>query len=83
MAGHVVHPDRGQAAHQGQGLGKGEADQEEPTRPGPRVAATRSMSSRLVAASARAWSTTGRIISMCRREASSGTMPPKRAWISF
>ena len=28
MAGHVVDPDRGQAAHQGQGLGKGETDQQ-------------------------------------------------------
>src|SRR4030043_86394 len=48
----------------------------DPIRPGPWHTATPDSSSSLTSTVFNASSTTGHIISMCRRDASSGTMPP-------
>src|SRR5882757_5748598 len=54
-----------------------------PTRPGPWVTPMASMSRRVRLAFARASRTTGTIWRRCSREASSGTTPPYRRWMSI
>ena len=55
----------------------------EPTRPGPYVAATASISSSAMPACTMASAITGFSISTWARDAISGTTPPKRAWRSI
>jgi len=57
-----------------------DGDEREPPRPGDRLRRRDADEKR--AASARASSTTGATSSRCRRDATSGTTPPKRAWSS-
>ena len=76
MAVEVVDGRQRQAARPGEGLRRGDADEERADEPGPCVTAIVSTSSSVAPASPSASRTTGTTSSRCRREATSGTTPP-------